>query len=331
MNILVSNHNLDRIGGSETFTYTIIEELKRLGHQVEYFSFNKGFVSQKIENDLGVFYMSQNKYDLIFANHNTTVTKLYKKGFTIQTCHGIYPKLEQPSAMADAYVSISEEVQNHLALFDYPSLLIRNSINLKRFKPENKPQKRLNNILSLCHSVEANNFIEEVCEELSLNFFKAYKYENPVWEIEQKINEADLIIGLGRSAYEAMSCGRPVLIYDSRRYFESYGDGYIRNKLGFSLKNNCSGRYFKIIFDKNKLKKELAKYSSLDSTYFREFSEKELDVKKNIKKYINYYHSLVENRKEAKRIKKIKLAKRLIGNKTFNSLAKVYKRFRCVN
>ena len=134
MRILVANNQLNTLGGSETFTYTIIEELVDRGFFVEYFTFKFGFVSDKIEQELKVSFMSRKKYDLIFANHNTCVEKLYKLGYVIQTCHGIFPKLEQPSIRANAYVSISTEVQNHLGVLGFPSILIYNSINLERFK-----------------------------------------------------------------------------------------------------------------------------------------------------------------------------------------------------
>lgn len=325
LNILVTNNKLDILGGSETFSYTIIEELVRLGHEVEYFTFKTGFVSDKIEKDLKVNFMKKTKYDLILANHNTTVDKIHKKGFTIQTCHGIFPKVEQPSPKANAYVSISQEVQDHLARLGYPSILIHNSINIDRFKLKNKLNNKLNTILSLCHSKNANNFVKQVCEEMEINFLQAYKYENPIWNVEDLINKVDLVVGLGRSAYEAMSCGRPVVIYDDRRYFSSCGDGYVKDILGLSLKNNCSGRYTNQKFDKNSFKLELRKYNPNDSAYFRRFAEKELDVKNNIIKYLNYHQFSIKKKAEDLRFKKIKIIKAFLGNKNFNRLANMLK------
>lgn len=323
--ILVTNNQLDNVGGSETFTFTIIEELVRLGHKVEYFTFKTGFVSEKIEKILGVKFMSESSYDLIFANHNTTVEKVFKKGFTIQTCHGIFPKLEQPNSKANAFVSISQEVQDHLARLGFPSILIHNSINLDRFFPTNKINNSLKTVLSLCHSNKANSFVENACKELDINYIQAFKYDKPEWDIEKFINQADLVVGLGRSAYEAMSCGRPVVIYDDRRYFSSCGDGYVKDILGLSLKNNCSGRYTNQKFDKNSFKLELLKYNANDSTYFRRFAEKELNVCINISKYIDYHKFLIEKKKKDFRNKIIKYTKRLIGNYLYNQAFNFYK------
>lgn len=328
MKILVASNQLNNLGGSETFTFTLIEELVTRGYNVEYFTFKLGLVSDRIEQDLKVSFMSKNKYDLILANHNTCVEKLYKLGYLIQTCHGIFPKLEQPSSKANAYVSISTEVQNHLGALGFPSILIHNSINLKRFQSIKPTNKKLETVLSLCHSEDANAFVKKACTDLRINFLKAYKYGDAIWNIEEKINEADLIVGLGRSAYEAMACGRPVLVYDNRRYFESCGDGYVKDELGFSLRNNCSGRYSRQHFTLDLFKQELEKYNANDGLYFRDFAVKELNVENNVDSYINFWKENLKNDLIAKKQRKIKLSQDIIGVKNTQRLIKVLKRIR---
>ncbi|MCX7549054.1 UDP-glycosyltransferase [Xanthomarina sp. F1114] len=331
MKILIANNQLNNLGGSETFTFTLIEELVSRGYHVEYFTFEFGLVSDRIEQDLKVSFMSKKKYDLILANHNTCVKKLYKFGFIIQTCHGIFPKLEQPSSKANAYVSISTEVQNHLGTLGFPSILIHNSINLKRFQSIKPINKKLETVLSLCHSKEANEFVKRACTDLEVNFLKAFKYGDTIWNIEEKINEADLVVGLGRSAYEAMACGRPVLVYDNRRYFDSCGDGYVKDKLGFSLQNNCSGRYTRQSFTLDLFKKELQKYNANDGLYFRNFAEKELNVKHNIERYLNFWKENVKNNIQAKKQRKIKLSQEIIGVKNTQRLIKALKQISIIN
>ncbi|MDT0643053.1 UDP-glycosyltransferase [Zunongwangia sp. F363] len=327
MKILVATNHLYQYGGSETYTFTLIEEInRRKNFDVEYFTFKKGSVSERIENQLGVKFLSKEKYDLILANHNSCVEKLYGMGFIIQTCHGIFPSLEQPSDKADAYVSISQEVQSHLADKGYSSKIILNGLNLNRFKPKNPVSKNLRNVLSLCHSVEANSFIEEICKLNQWKFLKAYKYDSPLWEIENKINEADIVIGLGRSAYEAMACGRPVVIFDKRRYSDWFGDGYVKNILGLSLINNCSGRYFKYNFSSEDLELEIKKFRKNHSVYFREFAEKELDIVKNTDKYLEYFEFLQKNQKTLKRKLWITLSKFYIGNYNLSKILFLKKR-----
>ena len=323
MKVLVANNHLKNVGGSETFTYTIIEGIKSMGHEVEYFTFHKGYVSNLIENELGVNFMSKKKYDLILANHYTTVDTLKGKGFIIQTCHGIYPKLEQPSKNADFHVSISQEVQDYIAFQGFPSILIHNSINIKRFKPSKQPNEKVKTILSLCHSEEANDFVEQACKKLGITFLKAYKYGNAVWAVEKVINKADLVIGLGRSAYESMSCGRPVIIFDNRRYFPSYSDGYISHNLNLSLKNNCSGRYFKKKLNVNELILEIKKFNREDGKILRSFAIEELDVQKNLLKYFSIKNKFVRLKEKQKKEKRIRILKKILGQNLFKIIMKI--------
>lgn len=114
--ILVGINHLTQVGGSELYTYDLIHELtKHDDIEVEFFAHQLGKFSKKLEDDLAVSFMSQNKYDLILAAHNATVESLYHKGPIIQICHGTTPALEQPSPYADLHVGITEEVCDSLS------------------------------------------------------------------------------------------------------------------------------------------------------------------------------------------------------------------------
>src|SRR5690606_33723798 len=99
-----------------------------------------------------------------------------------------------------------------------------------------------------------------------------------VWDIERKINQADLVVGVGRSLYDSMACGRAVISYDVRTYMEEgKGDGYLdENNISEALKFNCSGRRFNIKFEKESFKNELKKYNHEDATFLRDFALRNL-------------------------------------------------------
>lgn len=286
MKILVGNSRLSRTGGTETFTYAVIAELVRLGHDVEYFTFEKGDVSKKIE-DLGVKYRSKSHYDLILANHNTIVDALVGYGYIIQTCHGVVPVLEQPSPNANAYVAISEEVQLHLQKLGYKSTVIRNGIDCKRFSPINPIHENLQTVLSLSYSPVANKFIEECCNQIGVEFLQVDKLKDNIWNIEDIINKADLVIGIGRSLYDSIACGRPVISFDYREYSQPIGEGYI-NSLNIEqyLSCNCSGRVSHRSFSREQFIHELQKYCVADGALLRTFAEEALNIHKTVPQYI---------------------------------------------
>ncbi|SDD28304.1 glycosyltransferase [Niabella drilacis] len=290
--ILIANNHLENLGGSETYTYALAEELKKQDFEVDYFTFQKGWVSDKLEADLGIKFRQKRRYDLILANHHTCVNHLRLRGFVIQTCHGIYPELEQPSPYANGYVAISQEVKEHLSQKNLPSKIILNGINVDRYKSETPLNSEVQTVLSLCHSEEANNILEASCKATGVDLITLNKYKNPEWHVEKVINKADLVVGIGRSAYEAMACGRPVIIFDHRSYFKPCGDGYVKDQLERSLLKNCSGRYFNKPFSVAEVAREIKKFRREDGKFFRNFALTKLNITHTVQEYLDYFHYL---------------------------------------
>lgn len=290
--ILVATNQLVQGGGTETYTYAIIKELLKRKFDVEYFTFKKGVFSYRMEKEIEVKFQSKKKYDLILANHNSCVEALMGAGFIIQTCHGIYPNLEQPSECANFHVAISQEVQRHLTFKGFTSVVIMNGIDISKFYLKKNINVELRNVLSLCQSNQANDFLQKVCNTLGINFTFLDKNINPIWNVEDSINEADLVVGLGRSAYEAMACGRPVIIFDSRLYSDSFSDGYITDRLINSLSCNCSGRFYKLKLTEIAMIDEFKKYNSLDGETLNNYIKENMSIELVIDEYLNLFYSL---------------------------------------
>ena len=242
MKILFCTNHLDRLGGSETFSYTMVTTLRKMGHEVDVFTLMPGMVSDALG---GAKQTLDIRYDLILVNHVTCMNFLDNaciEGKRIMTCHGIFPEIEQPVSGAQEYVAISEEVQEHLAKLGFPSTVIRNGIDCERFTPKEYIGE-LCTVLSLCQGDEANWMIAEACGILGLEF---HKLDERVFNVEEKINDAEIVFSLGRGVYETMACGRVPIIFDTRPYTPSYADGMVQmDRIADMVKNNCSGRRFK--------------------------------------------------------------------------------------
>lgn len=249
MKLLIANHNLLSWGGTETWTLTLAEEFKRLGHEVCLYAPTGNSIAPE-------FPSSSDSYDLALINHNTNLESLKdlpcKKIFT---SHGVIPSLEQPTHGADVYVSVSEEVQDNLKAQGYESVIIRNPIDTKRFYPTRKVHKKLENVLFMSnYQGKAREVIKTACEGLNL---RIWGQSNQTSDAVTEMNWADLVIGLGRTAYEAMSLNRNVIIYDYNG-----ADGFATEELLLEArKNNCSGRRFKKDLDANDLKNLFANYN----------------------------------------------------------------------
>jgi hypothetical protein len=110
-----------------------------------------------------------------------------------------------------------------------------------------------------------------------------------VWNVEDKINAADIVITLGRGAYEAMACGRAVIIYDSRPYspFKT-ADGIVTRSNAKKLAtHNFSGRTNKLNWLVGEIKREIKKYKPTMGEDNRKIALASFNVKKQVEKYIN--------------------------------------------
>lgn len=286
MNILIANNHLNTIGGTEQYTYDIAKELLRRNYNVHYFTFYKGIVSSKLEK-LGVRFMNLKRYDIILANHRTCVERLCHKGFIVQTCHGKFSLLEFPSFLADKHVSISLEVKNHLKLHGYQSSLIYNGIDFNSLPIASNKNQKLKYVLSLCQSEYANCILQEACRKLSLDLKILNKHINPEWDINKEINNADLVVGLGRSVYQAISMKKPVIIFDAREYNGNLGDGYLTaENIEKYLEFNCSGRSSLKKFEVDDIVNELQKYNAKDGDALCTFAQQNLNISLIIDKYL---------------------------------------------
>lgn len=288
MRILLATHYLAKTGGTECYTYALAAELKRLGHDVEYFAIVRGNTSERIEA-LGVPSWTRKQYDLILANHTTVVPKVHPYGYTIQTCHGAIAELEQPSPFAHAHVAVSKEVADNLQKKGFnPIATIHNGIDCERFYPMLPVNDNLHTVLSLCQGERGHDFVKRCCESAGYEFIRADKYTDNIWDIERLINEADLVVGLGRSVYDAMACGRCALIYDFRDYIgHTLADGMVTpESIARSMEYNCNGKALNRQFTEEGFIDEMRKYSPELAQWSRKYAFENLNIKKTVQQYL---------------------------------------------
>ena len=293
MKIVVSNNTLALQGGSESYAYCVIAALKKRGHDVDAFTTGPTIGTGDRIKELGVRLLTDRlyKYDVAFSSHLSTTKWTHQQAdISIQTCHGIYPDLEQPDPNVTKLVSISKEVQNHISNKGMESTMIHNGLDCERFKPIKPINNKLKKVFSLAHDQGVNRLIATVCQRAGIEFEWHNKFINPIFDIETKMLEADLVVTLGRGAYESMACGRAVIILDKRNYSKQgmIGDGILTpDIIDKSLENNCSGRALKRIFNEELLLDEFKKYDSGLGDFGREYALENFNIDIQIEKYLS--------------------------------------------
>jgi len=284
MKILLTNHSLAGVGGTEKWTYAVAKELSEMGHEVSVYAMMLGITSDKMDFAEVVHEVWETDFDLILSNHNTCLSEVLGDTPIIHTSHGPKNGLEHPAAGADAYVGVSEEVR--LAYPDYNMSVITNGIDLDEFKPQ-EMNRAVPRVLSMCKNTKASGMLQSACEMLGLEFDWVHYHKRLVWDTAPLIRDADIIIGCGRTALEGLACGKSVMVFDGRTD-EPMADGWITEKNVEDLRRSnfsCRRREYK--WEMPQLLQAFRAYEP--SPWARQWAEENADVRKKVRDYLSIH------------------------------------------
>lgn len=277
LRILIANGTLSLLAGSETWSETLAIQLKKMGHEVECFSPELGIIAQHLEDagikchnnmaPLGVkpfSYVLEEKrdysYDVIIASHHHIVEFLrsqFPNTPIISTIHGIIhfmndeagkqlwaPEHPAVDSKVGQFVAVSEEVQEILKK-DYAidAMIIRNFIDIEKFTAKRpispgKPAAFLINTNYAGIEEPETKLIKEVADHYGARLLAIGMNFQLSPDTMKIIEEADVVMGMGRSALEGATAGR-LAIVNGR-----WGTGGIINQTNINELRSCnfSGR-----------------------------------------------------------------------------------------
>jgi hypothetical protein len=277
MRILLANQTLALLAGSETWTATLAEQLKKAGHQVTCFSPQLGIISQRLE-DAGIRCVdnlpssdaarpfsivlepkADLDFDFIIANHHD-ITKTLRERFPdktiVATVHGVLHKAKGPRGeeviapehpavgMADIFVAVSEEVQAKLAAdYGISAVIVRNFFDAKHFTPKRAPAPgKPKQILINTNYADKNDheikILKEVANHYGAKLAAVGQNFTQTADTRRAIEDADVVLGMGRSVLEGVAMGRLGIVHGR------WGTGGVVNEKNVPTLRACnfSGR-----------------------------------------------------------------------------------------
>ena len=316
MNILVGQNHLHYIGGTEKYTYDLIKELKSRKEVKDVsliipHSMYLGVMSEKIEKELGVstnkidrkYINGNNQFDMCLINHNTTMDRLlkskikYDKKNVFQIIHGTTPGVEQPylpeffyegEDLHLRYITISQEISDYIQeKYQLNGIVINNGIDEDVFSCNAVLPSQPKVLFSLSQSQDFNESLNALCKKLDIKFSCANKWENAQTDISQEIKESDIVVSLGRGAYEGMMAGKYIIVADKRGYQGGLSDGGITSdNIHKLIYSNCSGRAFKNTPTMLYMKEEIKKYNPKQGELNKDYALKNLNLKLQVDKIL---------------------------------------------
>lgn len=208
-------------------------------------------------------------YDLGIINHRSCLNYLRDKNIArkIFTSHGIIPGAEKPIEGADVYVGVSEEVAFVIGELGFPAQVIRNPIDVEGFNVRLDPSPTLRSVLFVSNNPPTvRPLIEQAVASLGLKLKMVGRGDQEP-NIKRLMTKADIVISLGRGAYEAMALKRNVIVYD---YMGADGVATPESLLEFR-QNNCSGRRYGLKWTEKDLREAITQYDPLRGEKLREY------------------------------------------------------------
>ena len=291
MKILLSNHALKDVGGTEKWTYAMAEELTRRGHDVGVFTFMIGTTSDKLQSFCRVHTQvpDVDEYDVLLSNHNTTLGILQPlRCPKIHTSHGPGHRLEIPNNGADLYVGVSNEVIARYAAEGFWMEMIPNGINLDEFA-EGPALRETPRVLSMCKQKTANEIVQMACMLAGLDLTMLHYTDQPVWDVAPMMRNHDIVIGCGRTVYEALACGRQPLVFDWRQKAKGpTADGYVLpDNIDRLRQSNFSGRHHEYPWAVGEVTKALRAYATerAPDGWARQWAEQNANIRDRVTEY----------------------------------------------
>jgi len=309
MKILITNITLIYSGGSQLYTLDLASYLSEQGHEVVVFSPSLGPIAQEISKLKNVIVTNNLeqvkliKFDVLHIHHNVNaylVREYFPDVPALMVIHGVLPEYEQPPQIdlgISKYIAVSQEVKEYMIKrYDIPEsqiVIIHNWVNADKFKKKsdiNEIPKRIL-VVSNHYPEEHRKIYETVCKRRGLDITHVGLPDNSVTNVEDYMNNADIVITLGRGAMEAMSLGRNVIVSDI------YGmDGMLNSKVYLeSVKNNLSGRRYRRKVTEDRFETELDKYSFSNGITLQTIVKENHNREKNIRDILKQYKIILSS------------------------------------
>jgi len=178
--------------------------------------------------------------------------------------------------------------------------VITNGLNLGDFRPLTTTEDfgRLErgpafltgtpHVLCMCKMEKSRERILAACKQLGYGFETMQYIMDPVWDTADRIRQADVVVGCGRTVIEAMACNAEPLVLDARNEAKSVRtDGWVTKENVEDLRQcNFSCRRHGQVASTEDVVALLGQYPGR-STWGSEWAAEHADVRKKADAYLS--------------------------------------------
>jgi hypothetical protein len=258
------------LGGTETYSVTVGEQLERLGHSVTLHASEASpegrelAASYRLPLVLGESDLPEEVDAAIVqdaANAYTLAARLpgLRQVFTIHGLSGY----EHPPCRLDfspPVVVLNDRIARHAAALGSQPTVVRmyQPIDIERFRPRGARGGRARTVLTLSNYLSGSRLesLETACGDLGLKLVRLGANGSPTIDPREAMAHADIVIGYGRSVLEGMAMGCAGYVWD-----HAGGDGWVTPETYPALEaDGFAGAATETVIDADRLRADLAEY-----------------------------------------------------------------------
>jgi glycosyltransferase involved in cell wall biosynthesis len=303
LSLLLATNQLFGWSGSETLLLSLIEGLRENGCEIVVYARHLDktwacrYIDPRIQLVDSLETIRELKFDLAHVQHSPCLLDIRAQFPTLPIVFsslGVLPFLEQPVPFdvgVSRYLAISEEVLENLVahgLLKNNIDIVRNLVSSRIFFPTSSIRPRPERILVLSNKIDKTKkaLLRAAARKIDASIrFVGGAATLPQEPLAVAINEADVVVSLGRGAVEAMLCGRVPIVFDIHG-----GDGMITPDSLNALRTcNFSGRYHRNEYTVDDLMAELGKYRQEYGSQLRKMALEQFGLEQNMARLLNIY------------------------------------------
>ncbi|HEX6229156.1 MAG TPA: hypothetical protein VFZ41_06800 [Solirubrobacterales bacterium] len=258
------------LGGTETYSATVAEQLERLGHTVTVHAAEANTNGRELAASRGLRMTvgeppKLDEVDAILVQDAASAYMLAgrRAGLPLVfASHGFAAFEHPPGGLqpSPTLVVLNDRVARHAAaLASRPTVVrLRQPIDIERFRPRGASRRRARRVLLASNYLHGARLriLEEVCGDLGLELVQLGAPSTPTVEPEAALADADIVVGYGRSVLEGMAMGRAAYVWDY-----AGGDGWVTPESYPALEaDGFSGAATDAIIDADRLRADFAGY-----------------------------------------------------------------------
>jgi hypothetical protein len=268
MDLLLATNHLG-LGGSESYLFTVAEQLDRLGHGVLVFAPEPG-EGLTVAAERGIDVVDEaglpESCDAVLVQDAGVSLQLagrYPTTPQVLVAHSESFNLQAPPQLpgiVGAVVALNDRVAARMRSFAVSTRVVRlrQPIDTERFVPGDSLPAVATRALMLSNNPVEDRWrvLESACAQAGLTLARTGGVFHQSHDVRASLDGAEVVIGYGRAILEAMSCGRAAYVYDWNG-----GEGWVTEETYPAIEaDGIAGRSAARVIDAEQLVADLRRY-----------------------------------------------------------------------